>query len=324
MAEQDSFMQQLQSLFWKYMGSAIGQTERPHDILYHYTNLDSFMGMIDNRSIWMSKGNFLNDSGELVYIHHIARHVLELFEQHINQKYGNDVELLKCRNRFMGKMRWALSKFLHEIHLDHLEVYVLSLTPNQDSLTLWYNYSGGDGYNIGFSYDKLLAEINHLSENMGQEFSVVYGNVLYEKEKQEQTLLHSLIRSFEFLLQHRGQFDDDEMVAKLPAYFTEIITSCSIFFKHEAFKNEEEYRIAFTRRRKANTGDGKVLFRSANGIIIPYISIELKEKLPVRHVTIGPKNNIDIAKNGVEYYLRSRGYPLEHITVSKSVVSLRY
>ncbi|MEK4222454.1 hypothetical protein N1I86_10780 [Bacillus sp. FSL W8-0116] len=131
----------------------------------------------------MSKGNFLNDSGELVYIHHIARHVLELFEQHINQKYGNDVELLKCRNRFVGKMRWALSKFLHEIHLDHLEVYVLSLTPNQDSLTLWYNYSGGDGYNIGFSYDKLLAEINRLSENMGQEFSVVYGNVLYEKEK---------------------------------------------------------------------------------------------------------------------------------------------
>mgnify|MGYP007126050672 CR=1 FL=1 len=33
-------------------------------------------------------------------------------------------------------MRWALSKFLHEIHLDYLEVYVLSLTPNQDSLTL--------------------------------------------------------------------------------------------------------------------------------------------------------------------------------------------
>jgi hypothetical protein len=98
MAEQDSFMQQLQSLFWKYMGRAIGQTERPHDILYHYTNLDSFMGMIDNRSIWMSKGNFLNDSGELVYIRHIARHVLELLEQKINETYGKDKELEKCRN----------------------------------------------------------------------------------------------------------------------------------------------------------------------------------------------------------------------------------
>ncbi|MED4882737.1 hypothetical protein [Bacillus smithii] len=65
-------------------------------------------------------------------------------------------------------------------------------------------------------------------------------------------------------------------------------------------------------------------FRSVNGIIIPYISIQLPEKLPVRYVPIGPKHNTDIAKNGVEYYLRSKGYHLDQITVSKSVVSLRY
>ncbi|MED4882736.1 hypothetical protein [Bacillus smithii] len=46
----------------------------------------------------MSKGNFLNDSGELVYIRHIARHVLELLEQKINETYGKDKELEKCRN----------------------------------------------------------------------------------------------------------------------------------------------------------------------------------------------------------------------------------
>ncbi|WP_269750092.1 hypothetical protein [Planococcus lenghuensis] len=40
-------------------------------------------------------------------------------------------------------------------------------------------------------------------------------------------------------------------------------------------------------------------------------------------MTIGPKNNIDIAEIGIEKYLKSKGCELEQIAVGKSMAALR-
>ncbi|AIE59046.1 DUF2971 domain-containing protein [Bacillus methanolicus] len=315
--------EKLSKQFWEFMGEIIRDTNQTKKVLYHYTSLDRFMGMIENNNLWMSKGNFLNDSSELIYIEKIANDTIKKLEDRIIEKYGNSESEALLRIDFLKQLRVAIEKFIHDITIDDFEVYVLSLTQNQDSLTLWYHYSKGDGYNIGFSTDALIDKMNAVKKRIEHEFNLFYGKVIYDNDQQEKMLIESLIRSFDCIYQFKDRFRFEELAENLHHHFFSVIVSFSIFFKHESFRNEEEYRIALTRRRERKH-ETEVLFRARNGIIIPYIQIYFAEKLPVRHVTIGPKNNIGIAKNGVEYYLRNKGYNLDEITVSKSVATLRY
>ncbi|EIJ82183.1 hypothetical protein PB1_04585 [Bacillus methanolicus PB1] len=313
----------LSKQFWEFMGEIIRNTNQTKKVLYHYTSLDRFMGMIESNNLWMSKGNFLNDSSELIYIEKVANDTINKLENRIIEKYGNSGTDAIIRNDFIKQLKVAIGKFIHDITIDDFEVYVLSLTQNQDSLTLWYHYSKGDGYNIGFSTEALIDRMNEVKKRIEHEFNIFYGKVFYDKDQQEKMLMEALIRSFDCVYQFKDRFSFEEMAENLYHHFFLVITSFSIFFKHESFRNEEEYRIALTRRRDRKQ-ETEVLFRARNGIVIPYIQIHFVEKLPVRHVTIGPKNNIAIAKNGVEYYLRNKGYNLDEITVSKSVATLRY
>ena len=54
---------------------------------------------------------------------------------------------------------------------------------------------------------------------------------------------------------------------------------------------------------------------------IRYIAIDLsggKKKLPIRSITVAPKNHIDLAREGMKEYLHSHGY------VELSRIKLRY
>lgn len=272
--------------------------------LYHYTSLNSLMGMIESNRLWMSKGTFLNDSSELVYFSGVLKNILAKMEV---QDQG---ELWII---FTEQLQQALDHFMKEIAESGFEVYIFSMSQTEDSLALWYNYAKGDGYNIGFSADDLLREIKYYPLDTG----ALHGLVVYSRQEQETILRNLLLKSFELVSDHQVE----HVTAVLAEHFFSVITSCAIFFKDETFKSEEEYRIAII--GGGDLGE-KVKFRARDGVIIPYIEVAFEEKLPISHITIGPKNNIDIAKSGIEHYVKSKGYGLEKISVSKSVAALRY
>jgi len=272
--------------------------------LYHYTSLNSLMGMVETNRLWMSKGTFLNDSSELVYFSDILKNVLTKVEV---------PEQGALWTLFIRQLQLAMDDFMRGIAESGFEVYIFSMSQTEDSLALWYNYAKGDGYNIGFSADKLLGKINHHHLNAG----ALHGLVVYSREEQETILRNLLLKSFELV----SDYEMEHVTAVLADHFFSVIASCAIFFKDATFKSEEEYRIAIIGRKEVGE---QVRFRARNGVIIPYIEVEFKEKLPISHITIGPKNNIDIAKSGIEHYVRSKGYNLEQISVSKSVAALRY
>lgn len=67
----------------------------------------------------------------------------------------------------------------------------------------------------------------------------------------------------------------------------------------------------------------KVTYRSKDGAIIPYICINnLNIKLPIKEVGIGPKNNIDIAKIGLDHFLKNN--IINNCFVWKSEATMRY
>lgn len=304
MESEKTLAEQLEQHALRGFSKQIKRIQEVSQSLYHYTSLTSLMGMIETNRLWMSKGTFLNDSSELVYFSGILKTVLD------NMEVPDKKDLWTL---FTEQLQKALDHFMNEIAVSGFEVYVFSMSQTDDSLALWYNYAKGDGYNIGFSAEELFGKINHYLVETG----LLHGFVVYSRREQEGILEDLLMESFDLI----SEYQEEQVTSVLADHFFSVMASCAIFFKDATFKSEEEYRIAIISRGEV---DGKVKFRARNGVIIPYIEVSFEENLPISHITIGPKNNIDIAKSGIEHYIRSKGYDLETISVSKSVAALRY
>ena len=52
-------------------------------MLYHYTNLQGLLGIINSKSIWASNSNYLNDDREF-------NHLFNLVSDYINVNYFDD------------------------------------------------------------------------------------------------------------------------------------------------------------------------------------------------------------------------------------------
>ncbi|MGJ9385226.1 DUF2971 domain-containing protein [Salipaludibacillus sp. CF4.18] len=304
----------LEELLIKTFWEDIGPKIRPEGIpekMYHYTSIEGLMGIIKNKKLWMTKSDFLNDSMEVIYITNIIDESLDIFSELLIKEYGKGIKENDYYKTMLEKFTEAVdSRFVNVQEL--IEIYVLSLSEKGDSLTLWGNYAKGDGYNIGFDSKSLLDDFH--DEN--DDFFIVYGNVIYDREEQIEMLASSLIKTFKNINSQEPELI--ELESKLLPYYKSVIISYSIFFKHDSFKAEEEFRVVATIQDKAD-----VEFRSNNGVITPYIDQEFK-KLPIREITIGPKNNSDIAEKGVNFYIERLGEDIEDITVKKSNVPLRY
>lgn len=304
MGREGELTEELEQRFLNGIDKQIRKIHEAGQTLYHYTSLTSLMGMIETNRLWMSKGTFLNDSSELVYFSGVLKYVLEKIE------IRDEVSLWSL---FVEQLELALNRFMKEIVENGFEVYIFSMSQTEDSLALWYNYAKGDGYNIGFSANDLLEKLNKYPESP----EALQGLVVYNRQEQESILADFLLETFKLV----SRYEAEKVKAALPDHFFSVIATCAVFFKDATFKSEEEYRIAIIGRGEVND---KVKFRAQNGVIIPYIEVDFEGKLPISHITIGPKNNIDIAKSGIEHYMKSKAYKLEEIMVSKSVASLRY
>ena len=68
----------------------------------------------------------------------------------------------------------------------------------------------------------------------------------------------------------------------------------------------------------------KVKYREKDGCLLPYITVRLKnerKRVPLRSITVAPKNHVDLAREGMRQYLRQLGYDVE---VHLSNIKLRY
>ena len=95
--------------------------------------------------------------------------------------------------------------------------------------------------------------------------------------------------------------------------------------KNKSFIQEEEHRLIVTIKEEKDRKKF-VQFRPHNGAFIPYIELCFEENFPIESVTIGPRNNIDIAEKGLKMFLMSLGYKVgkSGVEIIKSNIPLRY
>lgn len=270
-------------------------------ILYHYTKSNGVNGILSNNCFWATKSNFLNDPNEFSHIQGI-----------IDEICRENIKTPELKEMFLQDSIYAERE-------KKREYFVLSFSKCRDSITMWSEFANKTGYNIGFRSDDIIARIEEAAE------IAYHGLVVYNTKQQMQLIRKNICNYLPNLL--RMPLDDilelgsknrqDETYQKACRKFQRTVEVYAMFFKHEGFAEEQEYRFIFKRQK-----DTIVQFRAKDGFMLPYIEIPLtEENLPIEEIMVAPQNHIDLAKSGMEYMLRTKGYKAN---VSLSNIKLRY
>ncbi|MDD4369628.1 MAG: DUF2971 domain-containing protein [Anaerostipes sp.] len=274
-------------------------------LLYHYTKSNGINGIMTSNCFWATKSDFLNDPNEFLHIKEIVYSVCE--------DYIPDKEM---RKNFIEDI---LEENVIVTGGGNREYFVLSFSNCPDSITMWSEFGAKTGYNISFESDKIVKRI--------QESNIIdyHGFVIYNREVQER-IIWEILRDilpkcfhmlFHEILKLGRKNRKDPIYQKACEKFQKIAAVYAMFFKDEAFAQEEEYRFIFEKQL-----DTQVHFREKDGFMIPYIEVQLsQQRLPVMGIVVAPQNHIDLAKKGMEYMSHSQGYEVE---VSLSNIKLRY
>lgn len=283
-----------------------------NSILYHYTKPEKLLNILESGTIRFSNALYLNDKEEVTYSYKLIVNLIEQMEG-LNEKLFEKVHehfLSKYQNIINGEDNFNYK----------YEYYTISFSTDGDNLILWNNYSKRQnytGYNIGFCKQDLLADMEK------QGFHSVYGNIIYDEQKQIDVL--KLI--FE---KWNRQFNKVENLGKpqkksdkeLDILFEliDILSIISLFFKNPHFKDEKEYRIIFINNFKISSFKQTKIFEK-NGLFIPYIEYKFLKKT-VSCVNIGPTLDESIFYTSTCRMLSNFGYGNK--TINRSKIPLRF
>ncbi|WP_297422765.1 DUF2971 domain-containing protein [Clostridium sp.] len=298
-------------------------------ILYHYTNINALKGILENRELWVTEAGFLNDTSE-------TRYVLKYFKaslvniEHEDLKKDMNIVYYGLKYYFDGKLSKneklsnSLKKFIdRDLKTKLKNAYILSLSKNKDSLTLWGNYSNNEGYNLGFKKDDLIYNFARSTQN--QYNFPINGQVLYKSLPDKNEVKNSQNSEIIKYYYNCKKYNVDK--TKMISALIEIIVYIGLFIKQECFAQEEEYRIVFVRNEEGEKDefslgwDFKTNFKVKENAFIPYIKVPFNNS-DIKSIMIGPNNNSDIALDGLNRLLEYNKYNIDK--VEKSEIPLRY
>jgi Protein of unknown function (DUF2971) len=289
------------------------------ETLYHYTDLNGLIGIVQNQTLWATNVHFLNDKNEQKYGIELVKEIAESIKNIQNDKV---IELIIN-------------------HIDDrakLDDYITCFSKNGDLLGQWRAYANnGSGVSIGFNHNYFENNLNLMPFGT----HIIYDEVYHRVEIK--TMLESFIS---FMDSYKEEIDwvtlpYEEVAAML------IIDNIKAYikgFKHPCFKDENEYRFIFT----ANEGIFKegenyeIQFRTNNKMVIPFIKFENSyqkfyknkpedepqphfweqdKRLPITEIIIGPNLDYELIKEGIEILLNKSGY--KNVEIKKSVLPYR-
>ena len=297
----------------------MGITQLEHgEHVFHYTSVEALKGILDGE-FWATEGHFLNDSAELF----VGRKTIE--------------EVLRIHMHDANKCERIVNQIIEEvdslqsadptkrIENGYFGEYIISFSLDSDSELIWSEFTGNKGYCIDFDLYELLSAFE------GNGSDILHGKVVYNHEEQielvERYISKGFLKAKEYdFLNTWDDFDymSEEEIKQFCSVASVGVLLFDLFFKKRCFSEEHEYRIVFDCMHLLKQRNGcsvEASFREREGVLLPIIKKKLKSIESIRKIIIGPKNNIDIAKRGVQYFMRSKNIA---VNVEKSEIPLRY
>lgn len=241
--------------------------------LFHYTTKNGIKGILGSSSFFISHSSYLDDTLEIKYISIVLDGVIRYLKENKN--------LYDLRIKGQYEIYDAIIKVLEaqrDIYKSGSPIldgslYLLSLTENKDNKYLIDNYCKGEGSIIEIKNDFK----NMFSKN--KDLSVMTSaKVVYDLDEQMTRiikdinefyteLLHSLVKekSVNYL----------ELVDTIKFVICFKLINYSLYFKHQKYSKEEEYRVVFL--VEDNSENNIIKHRMVKNRMTPYIVAKIND-----------------------------------------------
>lgn len=306
-------------------------------IVYHYTSPQGALGILQNRTIWFTDCEFMNDQAELVY----CCDLLESVWLDACEKFGFAEDLGRLGVRFCPDPYSDIYLSEHAdsdgtYHGTTVRRYILSASRDEDCIGIWNGFvksTSGFGYALGFDEDVLKRELGKM-RSQGQwhkSFDVDVLDVVYEPQKQREEM-HNDVNAA--VVRALSDVTDDPMdkltrAMELRSDLLGIAEKHKPRFKARSFAYEREVRAVIEASDEyVSSLESELMqlkFRAGpSGVITPYLEWNFSSCAQelVREVRLSPYMEIEASKRGMERLLRSEGYVT--VRVSNSRVQLRF
>lgn len=288
--------------------------------VWHYTSGWALMQVLNNHLFWASSPQHLNDASEVKHGIDIIQDAFKRAMEALRQ----EGDLTQQRLRVIEEV--MVSEVLDDRYIDTVikEIYYISASTDDDSLTLWRNYANGDGFAIGIdagvelSADGYVLDPDDEDTDPREDVPPINGwyQVHYTDQK-KRMLADKFVASAIKDIRKTSAFHLQELVSELRKQ-TLILAST---MKHKAFRDEKEVRWMTTNWMPVDVVVDVVHYEHARNSIVPVLHIKASsddlKPLPLRGVRCSP-----VAPGGIERtiegLLRQKGYKGASKNVRKS------
>jgi hypothetical protein len=292
----------------------------PDGLLYHYTDQKGLMGILESDCLWATHYRFLNDASE-------RQGALEFFVA-IDQLYSKKQDTSPSYWAALRASLEKLAQLADPYFVSFSEEGVASQFPG-DRLSQWRGYAlNRQGFSLGFESEYLRKLAGKLTTDLG--LATLLLPCAYDDE-----IKAEIVR--DILQDHAALFNrisleritisqpKTERIIDDPAWrgiFRELQTSFlnySSQFKHEGFKEENEWRLVLYVLDGASRLNS-IEFRDGPFGRTPFIKlpIGLKEPdSPLRRIVVGPSQNKEQIVFGLRLELVKMGIHGVEVVPSK-------
>lgn len=249
----------------------------PPEIIYHYTNDVGLRGILETGQLWLTDIFSLNDPSELS---HGFSHAVNI----LNDKADNGPpESQVFAKHFAAFHQGGMQETAH--------YFVCSFSSDGDDLGQWRAYAdNGRGYALGFdakALEEIFTKENGAPIPNNSTFHVTYKDALLADIHCQ--MIDSM---FNLISLPRGKNMES---ASVNAYMKELSVSLSLhalraalFFKHEAYRNESEYRFLQIHRADVPPPEAKRRFRSYELVKYREFVWKILQAGVLKHIVVGP------------------------------------
>jgi hypothetical protein len=243
-----------------------------NELLYHYTTVASFLNIVNGGELWASHIRYLNDTSEQ-----------RLAWEHVRTRIADRLQIAEGESRD----RLLLFQSLASSPPD-LDFFILCFSKDGgDRLSQWRGYGENAGVSIGFDPDELKKRCSSFTTAMSRNQPYPMGwAYLLEARYIEPAGDEQSNQVIDLFIDNPNPTEFESRFSKEEVFSRRICLS-SVRLKHNAFREENEWRIALF-----DVNTNSIRFRSRKSMIVPYVPFDLGRGSPewplIKRVVVGP------------------------------------
>jgi len=274
---------------------------KPPESIFHYTDFNGMSGIVESKSLWLTKLSYLNDKSELKY-------AIDRF------KFTAEIRASKINNSEKKEFLESTSKNLN--NLENTNICVASFCEDGDLLSQWRSY-GNDGSGVAIEFN--ANALNKLS-NTGL---MNLWKCVYSEQDQHlivDGLVDILLNSFDVVYKSKEINENWEATKKdIQGYFNTTFLRVAPVIKNSHFREEKEWRLITVSRPFT---DENWYARVSNQRVSEYYKlnfdlIDAANYYFIQGVTVGPTNEPWMKADAIGVLLRKNGFKHKHMHVSQ-------